>query len=240
MEFRLLGPLEVIEQHRLLALGGGRQRSLFGVLLLHANQVVSTDRLMDALWGQAPPLTAAKSIQVYVSKLRKELGEGRLVTRAPGYVLKVDHSELDLARFERLLGEARNADPHDAAQKLRRALSLWRGPALADLTYEPFVLPVSGRRFVEAFEKVIRGRVAPYTITTAQATEVLLDAIAASDGTRASVTKNLLRTRVEDGILGSFEFDANGDTTAAGVTMYRIEQGTPRVLSVITPPESLR
>jgi DNA-binding SARP family transcriptional activator len=139
MEFRLLGPLEVIGHDRLLALGGGRQRSLFVALLLHANEVVSTDRLIDALWGQAPPRTAAKSIQVYVSKLRKELGEGRLVTRAPGYVLKVDHSELDLARFERLLGEARNADPHDAAQKLRRALSLWRGPALADLAYEPFV-----------------------------------------------------------------------------------------------------
>jgi DNA-binding SARP family transcriptional activator len=139
MEFRLLGPLEVIEQDRLLALGGGLQRSLFGALLLHANEVVSTDRLIDALWGRAPPLTAAKSIQVYVSKLRKELGEGRLVTRAPGYVLKVDRSELDLGRFERLLGEARNADPHNAARKLRRALALWRGPALADLTYEPFV-----------------------------------------------------------------------------------------------------
>lgn len=139
MEFRLLGPLEVIEQNRLLALGGGRQRSLFGALLLHANEVVSTDRLIDALWGRAPPLTAAKIIQVYVSKLRKELGEGRLVTRAPGYVLKVDRSELDLGRFEQLLGEARRADPHAAAQKLRRALALWRGPALADLTYEPFV-----------------------------------------------------------------------------------------------------
>jgi ABC-type branched-subunit amino acid transport system substrate-binding protein/DNA-binding beta-propeller fold protein YncE len=119
------------------------------------------------------------------------------------------------------------------------------GPAAEGLVISfpavpPKHLPVSGRRFVEAFEKVIRGRVAPYTVTTAQATEVLLDAIAASDGTRASVTKNLLRTRVEDGILGSFEFDANGDTTAAGVTMYRIEQGKPRVLSVITPPESLR
>jgi DNA-binding SARP family transcriptional activator len=139
MEFRLLGPLEVIEQDRLLALGGGRQRSLFGALLLHANEVVSIDRLIDALWGPAPPLTAAKSIQVYVSKLRKELGEGRLVTRAPGYVLKVDRSELDLGRFERLLGEARSAHPRDAAQKLREALALWRGPALADLTYEPFV-----------------------------------------------------------------------------------------------------
>jgi DNA-binding SARP family transcriptional activator len=139
MEFRLLGPLEVVEQDRLLALGGGRQRCLFGVLLLHANEVVSTDRLIDALWGRSPPLTAAKSIQVYVSKLRKELGEGRLVTRVPGYVLKVDRSEVDLSRFEGLLGEARNADPTNAAQMLREALALWRGQPLADLTYEPFV-----------------------------------------------------------------------------------------------------
>jgi DNA-binding SARP family transcriptional activator len=139
VEFRLLGPLEVIEHGRVLALGRGRPRSLFGVLLLHANQVVSTDRLIDALWGQTPPVTAPKSIQVYVSRLRKELGEGRLLTQAPGYVLHVDRSELDLGRFERLLAEARNADPQSAAQKLRRALELWRGPALADLAYEPFV-----------------------------------------------------------------------------------------------------
>jgi ABC-type branched-subunit amino acid transport system substrate-binding protein len=101
-------------------------------------------------------------------------------------------------------------------------------------------LPSAGRHFVEAFEKAIGGRASPYSVTYAQATEVLLQAIAASDGTRASVTRNLLRTRVEDGILGSFEFDANGDTTAGGVTMYRIEKGKPRVVDVITPSKSLR
>jgi DNA-binding SARP family transcriptional activator len=145
MDFRLFGPLEVVEHDRVLALGGGRQRCLFAVLLLHANEVVSSDRLIDALWGERPPLTAAKSIQVYVSRLRKELGEGRLVTRAPGYVLRVDPSELDLARFERLLGEARSADPKRAAQKLRGALALWRGPALADLAYERFAQPEIAR-----------------------------------------------------------------------------------------------
>ena len=139
MDFRLLGPLEVLEHDRLLALGGGRQRSLLAVLLLHANEVVSNDRLIDALWGQTPPLTAAKTVQVYVSRLRKELGEGRLVTRAPGYLLRVERSELDLGRFEQLLGEARRADPAGAAELLRGALALWRGPALADLAYEPFV-----------------------------------------------------------------------------------------------------
>jgi DNA-binding SARP family transcriptional activator len=138
VEFRLLGPLEVAEHDRLLALGGVKQRSLLAVLLLHANEVVSTDRLIDELWGGAPPATAAKSVQVYVSKLRKELGDGRLVTRTPGYVLRVDPSESDLARFEQLVAEARRAAPDIAARKLRDALALWRGPALADLAYEPF------------------------------------------------------------------------------------------------------
>jgi DNA-binding SARP family transcriptional activator len=138
MEFRLLGPLEVADRDRSLALGGVKQRSLLAVLLLHANEVVSTDRLIDELWGGEPPATAPKSVQVYVSKLRKEIGEGRLVTRAPGYVLRLGGSERDLARFEQLVAEARRAAPEAAARKLREALALWRGPALADLAYEPF------------------------------------------------------------------------------------------------------
>jgi DNA-binding SARP family transcriptional activator len=138
MDFRLLGPLEVFEHERPLALGGVKQRSLLAILLLHANELVSTDRLVDQLWGHAPPATAVKSIQVYVSRLRKELGDGRLVTRAPGYVLRVEPPELDLARFEQLAGEASRAAPEAAARKLRDALALWRGPALADLAYEQF------------------------------------------------------------------------------------------------------
>jgi DNA-binding SARP family transcriptional activator len=145
LEFRLLGPLEVLEHHAVLALGGSRQRCLFAALLLRANEPVSSDRLIDALWsGRAPP-TAAKTIQVYVSRLRKELGEGRLVTRAPGYLLRVDPGELDLDRFERLLGEARTDEPETAAKKLREALALWRGPALGDLAYEPFAQPEIAR-----------------------------------------------------------------------------------------------
>jgi DNA-binding SARP family transcriptional activator len=138
MDFRLLGPLEVTEHERSLVLGGVKQRSLLAILVLHGNEVVSTDRLMDQLWGDEPPQTAVKGLQVHVSRLRKQLGAGRLATRPPGYVLHVDASELDLARFEQLLAEARSADPREAAQKLRDALSLWRGPALADLAYEPF------------------------------------------------------------------------------------------------------
>src|SRR3954465_14461355 len=119
MEFRLLGPVEVRDRDRSLPLGGVKPRSLLAILLLHANEVVSTDRLHAALWGEAAPATAAKSIHIYVSRLRAQLGPDRLTTRPPGYVLHVDPSELDLAKFERLLAEARNAEPKAAAGKLR-------------------------------------------------------------------------------------------------------------------------
>ena len=125
MEFRLLGPFEVVDHDRLLELGGRKQRSLLAILVLHANEVVSTDRLIDELWAQSPPRTAAKSIQLYVWGLRKALGQGRIVTRAPGYMLRVEPSELDLARFEQLLVEARRTDPKSAARKVR-ASSAWR------------------------------------------------------------------------------------------------------------------
>ena len=138
MDFKLLGPLEVADRDRSLALGGVKQRSLLAILVLHANTVVSSDRLIDELWGDTPPQTAAKSLQVQVSRLRKQLGKDRLGTRPPGYVLNLDASELDLTRFEQLFGEARGSDPETAAQKLRQALALWRGPALADLAYQPF------------------------------------------------------------------------------------------------------
>src|SRR5215207_2163646 len=138
MEFRLLGPLEMLERDRVLMVGGGKQRALLAVLLLHANEVVSTDRLLDDVWGSSPPATAAKSIQLYVSRLRKEIPDGRLVTRPPGYVLRVGRDELDLEVFERLRREARGVPPEAAAEKLREALALWRGPPLADLAYEPF------------------------------------------------------------------------------------------------------
>ncbi|HEY7453264.1 MAG TPA: AfsR/SARP family transcriptional regulator [Thermoleophilaceae bacterium] len=141
MDFRLLGPLEVAGDDGPLALGGAKQRSLLAMLLLHANQVVSTDRLIDALWGASPPFTCGKSIQVYVSRLRKVVAGNRLVTHAPGYVLYVDSTELDLARFEQLVAEARRAAPEVASEKLHEALALWRGPPLADLAYEQFAQP---------------------------------------------------------------------------------------------------
>jgi DNA-binding SARP family transcriptional activator len=146
MDFRILGPLEVLSEHdRPVALGGAKQRSVLAVLLLQANELVSSDVLIDRLWGATPPATCVKTIQVYVSRLRKALGEDRLATRPPGYLIHVDPAELDLARFEQLTAEARRADPETAALKLREALGLWRGPALADLAYAPFAQPEIAR-----------------------------------------------------------------------------------------------
>jgi DNA-binding SARP family transcriptional activator len=137
VEFRILGSLEVLEHGRPVPLGAGKQRALLALLLLHANEAVATDRLVDALW-ESPPATAAKAVHVYVSHLRKPLGTERLLTRAPGYLLRVEPDELDAARLERLLSEARASEPARARELLREALELFRGPPLADLAYERF------------------------------------------------------------------------------------------------------
>ena len=114
--------------------------SLLAILLLSANEVVSSDRLIDELWGEHSPESGRTALQVRVSQLRKALGPAgaQLVTRAPGYVLRVDPGQLDLDRFERLVREADTAAPALAAAKLREALELWRGEPLADLSYESF------------------------------------------------------------------------------------------------------
>src|SRR5713226_3864598 len=140
MDFRILGPLEVVDDGRPLALGGASRRALLALLLLHANEVVSSDRLIDALWSDEPPASGVTALQVRVSQLRKALGRavGRLETKPPGYVLRVERDELDLERFSRLVQEADDAEPAVAAEKLREALALWRGPPLADFAYASF------------------------------------------------------------------------------------------------------
>ena len=141
-EFRVLGPFEVYEDGRLLDVGVGKQRALLALLVLNAGEVVSTDRLIDALWNDRPPASALNSVRVYVSHLRKALGTERLLTRGRGYLLSLDPTELDLTRFELLLGEGRAAlgagDAKHAAEILLAALELWRGPPLSDLADEPF------------------------------------------------------------------------------------------------------
>jgi DNA-binding SARP family transcriptional activator len=144
-EFRILGPLEVSAGGEPLPLSGQKQRALLALLLLEANRVVSTDRLVDALWGDQPPRTAATSLQNFVSQLRKLLGPETLVTKPPGYLLRIEPEELDLERFRRLVDEARSEPPDARAAKLRRALGLWRGPPLADLGFETFAQSEIGR-----------------------------------------------------------------------------------------------
>jgi len=150
MEFRVLGPVEVYEGGRQLPIAAAKQRSLIAILLMHANETVSADRLIDALWGEQPPEGASHTLQVYVSQLRKTLEPDRprgsprqiLITRGPGYLLRVGEGELDLHRFERLAQEGREALREGRAEvasaKLARALALWRGRAFADVVHEDF------------------------------------------------------------------------------------------------------
>ena len=159
MDFRILGPLEVRDGSRPLALGGEKQRALLAILLLDRNKVVSSDRLIDELWGESPPPGARRTLRAYVSKLRRAMGangassavavdserkpgDGVLLTKAHGYVLQVAPGELDLERFRELADRGRDAlatgRREEAATLLRDALSLWRGPPLAEFAYERF------------------------------------------------------------------------------------------------------
>ena len=143
MEFRILGPLEVLDEQGVVALGGTKPRAVLAVLLLHANEPVGAERLASALWGDDAPAHAIKTVQVHVSRLRKALGDPAIVTTTPaGYRLRVRPGELDAHRFAEGVDEGRAAldagDPERAATVLREALALWRGPPLADLAFEPF------------------------------------------------------------------------------------------------------
>jgi DNA-binding SARP family transcriptional activator len=183
MDVRILGPLEVWVAGRSLALGGTKQRAVLAMLVLHANQVVAIDHLVDGLWGQTPPDGATNVVQVYVSRLRKTLraaspegsagwSEGRadrpegqaaavLARRKPGYLLQLDTDELDLARFERLADQGTQAlrgVPELAAARLGEALRLWRGRPLAEFTDEPFAQAESAR-LAEQHLAVLQARI---------------------------------------------------------------------------------
>jgi len=153
MEFGVLGPLEVREGGQVIPLGGAKQRALLAVLLLHPNEVVSRVRLIDGLWGEEPPATAAHTVETYVSRLRRVLHDAgshdALITRPPGYMLRIDPEELDLSRFENLMREGRRTlaegNPQAAAERLRRALALFRGPPLDDVAFFPFAQAELGR-----------------------------------------------------------------------------------------------
>ena len=170
MDFRILGPLEVLDEGRAVVLGGSKQRALLALLVLHANETLTTERLIDELWGERPPAKAAKTVQMQISRLRKALragGGGLVVTREHGYVLELDPECLDAYRFERLVAEggvelgAGRAER--AAAALEGALALWRGGPLADLAYEPFAQNEIARLDdlrVGALERLIEARLA--------------------------------------------------------------------------------
>jgi DNA-binding SARP family transcriptional activator len=138
MDFRLLGPLEVSRDGDLLELGGPKQRALLTLLLLDSGRAVSTDRLVDALWGEDPPRTAPTSLQNFVSQLRKLLGPDLVVTKPPGYLIRIEPPQLDVNRAQTLLDEAKAAPAAERGARLREALALWRGPPLEEFGYEAF------------------------------------------------------------------------------------------------------
>ena len=146
VEFRILGAMEVLEGTRRVALPAGRGRALLALLVLHAGEAVTADRLIDELWGEHAPSTAGTVVQGLVSRLRKELEPSRgrgepstlLQTVGRGYLLAISPDAVDADRFKRLVDEARSGAPELRSAKLTDALGLWHGPALADFRYEPF------------------------------------------------------------------------------------------------------
>ena len=171
MDFRILGPLEVLVEGRSVALGGSKQRALLALLLVHANETLTTDRLIEELWGERPPANAAKTVQVHVSRLRKALAAdavgGPVVTRERGYELKLDPERLDSHRFEQLLAEGGSELAASRAERaqavLGEALSLWRGEPLADLAHERFAQGEISRLEdlrIGAFEQLVEAKLA--------------------------------------------------------------------------------
>jgi DNA-binding SARP family transcriptional activator len=145
-DFRLLGPIEVVEAGQRLALPAGQPRALLARLLLDANRAVSPEVLIESIWAEAPPASSRKVLQAYISQLRKLLGAERLETQAAGYAIRLQPSELDLARFEALTAEAqRTVDPARRSSLLSDALSLWRGAPLAEFPGEPFAAAAARR-----------------------------------------------------------------------------------------------
>ncbi len=162
VEFSVLGPLEAVVEGRSVPLPAAKPRALLALLLLNRNRVVPVGELIEELWSGEPPETAMKALQVYVSQLRKAIGADRVLTKPPGYSLRVDEGELDLDRFEQLVREGRErlgaGDAKEAAERLEQGLALWRGPALAEFGSEPFARD-AGARLEESRLEAIEGRI---------------------------------------------------------------------------------
>jgi DNA-binding SARP family transcriptional activator len=195
MEFRLLGPLEVLEGATRLELGSREPRALLARLLLDANRAVSVERLVDDLWGEDVPESAPKMVQIYVSHLRKALPGGVLRTQAPGYVVEVEPDALDLGRFGRMRADGRAAlergDAAAAAALLADALGLWRGAALAEFP-EPFAR-VEGAHLEEVRLGCLEDRIeADLALGRHAAVAVELEALAAAHPLRERLHRQLV------------------------------------------------
>jgi DNA-binding SARP family transcriptional activator/tetratricopeptide (TPR) repeat protein len=173
MDFRILGPLEVLEEDRPVVLGGVKLRALLVVLVLHPNETLSSERLIDELWGECPPANATKAVQMRISRLRGALDAARhgagnaVVTRDHGYYLRTSPESVDSIRFERLVNEGRSelaaGRAARAAVALESGLSLWRGPPLADFVYEPFAQAEIARLTdlrIAALEELVEAKLA--------------------------------------------------------------------------------
>ena len=162
VEFHVLGPVEALVDGRPVPLPAAKPRALLAIMLLRRNRVVPVGELIDDLWGDEPPETAGKALQVYVSQLRKAIGPERVLTKPPGYSVRVEDGELDLDRFEELVREGRErlgvGDAKAAVRQLEQALGLWRGPALAEFRAEPFAL-AAGARLEEARLAAVEERI---------------------------------------------------------------------------------
>src|ERR687897_167523 len=175
VEFRILGPLEVVAENRQVRVSGAKERALLAILLVHVGEVVSADRLIDELWGGELPANPSNTLQVVVSRLRKAM-EGApaserwgelLVTRKPGYVLDVDPKDLDARRFEQLVDEAGQilaTDKVRASSLLGEALGLWRGPALREL-HQQILLQAPSLAAVQDAEAALRSNL-PAQVTS--------------------------------------------------------------------------
>jgi hypothetical protein len=152
VEFRLLGPLEVVVDGRVVPLDAPKPRALLAILLLRANEPVSREILIEELWAGRPPSSATKVLQTYVSQLRRVLGGGVILTASSAYELRAEAGSLDLHRFEQLVASARAAAPAVASGMLREALAIWRGPPLAEFAYEPWA-----RQEIDRLEEIRLG-----------------------------------------------------------------------------------
>jgi DNA-binding SARP family transcriptional activator len=161
VDVRLLGPLEVERDGQAVKLGSTKMRTLLADLAVHLGETVSMDTLIDDLWGERPPDSAQHAVEEYVSQLRKKLGRAALVTQPPGYALALGADQVDLSRFAERAAEGHELlgrDPETAAAVLRESLALWRGPALAEFTFEPFA-QIEIARFEELRQQCLEDRV---------------------------------------------------------------------------------